>query len=82
MARIEFQIAKHQLTGQPVVKAVLPPGVTRDDISKVQDYIFSDVLGDIGLERCPGCLSGIGGITFEEQFKDVLYADIELKGGF
>ncbi|GAB4215960.1 MAG: hypothetical protein OHK0022_56510 [Roseiflexaceae bacterium] len=78
MARVEFQITKNELTGKPVVKATLPPGANRDDIVKVQDYVFSDILREIGLEFCPGCYSGLGGIFFEEQFEKVLQADIPL----
>lgn len=81
MARVEFQVSKNELTGKPVVKATLPPKATREDILKVQDFIFSDILDQIGLDKCPGCYSGLGGVFFEEQFEQVLRAEIPLSMG-
>ncbi|HEU4328093.1 MAG TPA: hypothetical protein VFS21_33460 [Roseiflexaceae bacterium] len=81
MARVEFQISKNELTGKPVVRVALPAKATRDDIAKVQDYIFNEILDDIGLDKCPGCYSGLGGVFFEEQFQQVLRAEIPLSVG-
>ncbi len=78
MARVQFHVSKHELTGRPVIRAVVPRGANREDLARVQDYIFTTLPPDVGLDNCPGCISGFGGVTFEEEFEEVIHADLRL----
>ena len=71
---VEFLIGKHEITSGPIVKAVVPEKVSFEKMVEVQQYVFTEVLSEIGLEACPACLSGLEMFAFEERFEQVIRA--------
>ncbi|MEM8532145.1 MAG: hypothetical protein AAGF95_14970 [Chloroflexota bacterium] len=71
---VEFLIGKHEITGGPVVKAVVPEKVSFEQMVEVQQYVFTDIFEQIGLDAHPACLSGLEMFAFEERFEQVIRA--------
>jgi hypothetical protein len=68
----EFHVQKSELTGRPVVKAVVPKGSEFKDLVRVQEILYTDILEKIGLGAHDNCLSGLDGFILQEQFEDII----------
>ncbi len=75
---VEFQIGKNALTGGPVVKVVVPPASKFEDIIRVQEILFTDVITQLPnpLESHPACMSGIDAFTIEERFQNIIRIEL------
>lgn len=60
-------------TGEkPTAVVSVPRGTQLKDIERLQETLFSDILNRLGHGGCPGCLSGLERIVFEEQFSEIV----------
>ncbi len=57
---------------KPTVYVTVPRGTQLKDLQNLEHTLFSDVLERLGHGGCPGCLSGLERIVFEEQFGEIV----------